>query len=124
MAVPAGLVQRDPDAEAEVKAVISPNVELRKQAAAEVGTQLDQRMQKRRDEITASLSKLGNDPKTASAQREALKTDLAKDLDKILNERDSKYVSSALRKDIVESAQRVKTQKLKLKGAEDRVGQV
>ena len=55
MAVPAGLVQRDPDTEAEVKAVISPNVELRKQAAAEVGTQLDQRMQKRKNEITAWL---------------------------------------------------------------------
>ena len=121
MAVPAGLVQRDPDTEAEVKAVISPNVELREHAAAEVGTQLDHRMQKRKNEITASLGELGDNPKTASARRkaEALKKDLAKDLDTILKEPDSKYVSSALRKDIVESAQRVKTQKLKLKGAED-----
>jgi hypothetical protein len=120
MAVPAGLVQRDPDTEAEVKAVISPNVELRKQAATEVGAQLDQRMQKRKDEITASLGELGDNPKTASARRraEALKKDLAKDLDTVLNEPDSRFVSSALRKDIVESARRVKTQKLKLKSAE------
>lgn len=120
-AVPAGLVQRDPDTEAEVKAVISPTVELRRQAAAEVGTQLDLRMRKRENEITASLRELGDKPKAAWAQRkaEALKKDLAKDLDAILKEPDSGYVNSALRQDIAESAKRVTTQKLALKGAED-----
>lgn len=117
----AGLIQRDAATEAEVKKVGSPNVELRRQAAAEVGTQLDQRVQKRKAEITAKLGELGDNPKSASAQREAeaLKKDLGKDLDTIVSEPDSRYVSSALRKDIVQSADRVKAQKLKLKTAED-----
>ena len=114
-----GLIQRDQTTEEKVKGVISPNVQLREEAVKTGEGQLAKRIAKREAEIKGMLDELGSNPKSQSSKdrAKALNKDLAKDLETIIHEPDSRYVNKDLRKDIMDSVQRVKLQKLKLKGA-------
>jgi hypothetical protein len=116
-----GTIQRDKSTDDQVKSVISPTVTMRETALEEVEGQLAKRLEKRRNEIEALLEQIGPEPKTKAAKKkaEALKTDLAKDLKTILGKPDHSSVSTGLRKDIIESAKHVGSQKLKLKGAKE-----
>lgn len=116
-----GLLQRDVKTENEVARVSSPTVTARKEALENIENQLAKRMAKRRKEIGEMLNDLGPNPKSERTRKraEALTKDLAKDLQAIVREPDSEYVNKALREDILESANTVSSQELKLKGARE-----
>jgi soluble lytic murein transglycosylase-like protein len=61
--------------------------------------QLDRRLQKRKDEITAALAETKNE-----ARKTALSADLAKSLDDIVKSPDAKGINPELRADIIKSA--------------------
>jgi Domain of unknown function (DUF4157) len=116
-----GHIQRDAQTEKEVKGVKSENVTLREKEVSTAETQLAKRMAKRQAEIQQMIDELGPNPKSDKSKDRlnVLKKDLAKDLATIIKEPDSQGVYSGLRKDIIESARYVNSEKLKLKGAQD-----
>ncbi len=116
-----GTIQRDENTEKEVKRVISPNVKLREEALSEAEGQLAKRVAKRKKEIGDLLEQIGPDPKTKAAKEkaQALKDDLAKDLETIIEKPDHPSVNKDLRKDIKQTAKLVSTQTLKLKRAQE-----
>jgi soluble lytic murein transglycosylase-like protein len=94
------MLQRDPLD--DVKKVRSFEVEEKQAGQATLQKQLDRRLQKRRDEITAALAETKNE-----ARKTALSHDLAKTLDDIIKTPDAKGINPELRADIIESATRL-----------------
>jgi hypothetical protein len=111
--------QRDETTEKDVRSVASPTVRLREEALAAVDSQLAKRVAKRRADIQQMLDELGPSPKSPKTREraEALRKDLAKSLEQVIEQPDSPYVGKGLRRDIVNSAKVVGTQKLALKGS-------
>lgn len=97
MLAPSAVLQRDPLD--DVKRVRSFNVEQKQAGQATLQKQLDRRLQKRKDEITALLAQTKND-----ARKKALSDDLAKSLDDIIKNPDTKGINPELRADIIKSA--------------------
>ena len=87
------------DALEDVKKVRSFNVEEKQASQATLQKQLDRRLQKRKDEITAALAQTNNE-----TRKTALSADLAKSLDDIVNNPDAKGINPELRADIIKSA--------------------
>jgi hypothetical protein len=87
------------DALDDVKKVRSFNVEEKQARQATLQKQLDRRLQKRKDEITALLAQTKNE-----ARKTALSADLAKSLDDIVKTPDAKGINPELRADIIKSA--------------------
>ena len=87
------------DALDDVKKVRSFNVEEKQASQATLQKQLDRRLQKRKDEITAALAQTNNE-----TRKTALSADLAKSLDDIVNNPDAKGINPELRADIIKSA--------------------
>ena len=94
---PGGKLQRDPLD--DVKKVRSFNVEEKQASQATLQKQLDKRLQKRKDEITAALAETKNE-----ARKTALSNDLAKSLEDIIKTPDAKGINPELRADIIKSA--------------------
>jgi len=87
------------DALEDVKKVRSFNVEEKQASQATLQKQLDRRLQKRKDEITAALAQTNNE-----TRKTALSADLAKSLDDIVKNPDAKGINPELRADIIKSA--------------------
>ncbi|MDB5034980.1 MAG: hypothetical protein JWQ98_2221 [Chlorobi bacterium] len=117
-----GIIQRDAEAEKreeDVKRVPSSTVKSREESVKITGARLEDRLKARREDIQKSLDQLGSNPKSEK-KASALKADLAKDLDAIVREPDSRYTYKGHRKDIIDSVRTLGNQTQSLAKASKR----
>ena len=104
-----GPVRRDKAVEAEVKHVVSLEIEAQEGTIASIERQLGKRIEKRRKEISDMLTGLGGSQSKVAGE---LRQDLAKDLEKIIATPDSNRVNKDLRGDIMKSSRALEKAKL------------